>query len=172
MKTKTPSDSVTQMTYLVLPNHTNTLNNLMGGELLNWMDITAAIAAGRHCNRVVVTASVDTVDFKSPIRLGEIVVVEAKVTRAFNTSVEVHLTVFAENQMTGIRRSCNEAFFTFVAIDQAGHPLPVNKLEPISEEEKRLFDGALTRRENRLKAAKKEKDSKQPEKKTDVNEKS
>jgi acyl-CoA hydrolase len=155
MKTKTPAESATQMTYLVLPNQTNTLNNLMGGELLNWMDITAAIAAGRHCNRVVVTASVDSVDFQSPIRLGEIVVVEAKVTRAFNTSVEVHLKVFAENQMTGLRRTCNEAFFTFVAIDQAGHPLPVNKLEPVTDEEKSLYESALARREARLASVKK-----------------
>jgi len=155
MKSKKPNESITQMTYLVLPNHTNTLGNLMGGELLNWMDVTAAIAAGRHSNRVVVTASVDTVDFRSPIHLGEIVIITSKVTRAFNSSLEVMLEVFSENQMSGEKRHCNTAYFTFVAVDQAGNPLPVNKIEPETEDEIHQYESAMTRREARLALAKK-----------------
>jgi acyl-CoA hydrolase len=150
MKTKKPSESITRMTEMVLPNDTNVLGNLMGGRLMHFMDIAAAIAAGRHCNRVVVTASVDSVEFKSPIRLGEVITLVARVTRAFNTSLEVLIDVFAENPLTGNRRHCNTAFFTFVAVDQAGNPLPVNKLEPETEYEHALFEGALKRRELRL----------------------
>lgn len=153
MKTKKPSDSYTETTHIVLPNDTNTLGNLMGGRLLYSMDIAAAIAAGRHSNRVVVTASVDSVDFKAAIKLGEIVILQAVVTRAFTTSMEVRIDVYAENPTTAVRRHCNAAYYTFVAIDQMGSPLPVNKIEPETEREKELYEGAVRRREFRLEQA-------------------
>lgn len=150
MQTKTPADSFSSMTEIVLPNDTNTLGNLMGGRLLHWMDIVTAIAAARHSNRVVVTASVDFVDFRSPVALGEVVLLEARVTRAFSTSMEVRVDVTAENLQTGVKRKCNTAYYTFVAVDQQGKPIPVNGLEPVTEEEQKLFDSALRRREMRL----------------------
>lgn len=138
------------MNELVLPNDTNTLNNLMGGRLLHWMDIAAAISAQKHCNRIVVTASVDNVSFKHPVKLGDVISIEAKVTRAFNTSVEVQLVVWAQNIPSGTKVRSNEAFYTFVAIDQNGRTIQVPQLEPETEEEKRLYEGALQRRELRL----------------------
>jgi acyl-CoA hydrolase len=150
MKTKRPKDSHTIMNELVLPNDTNTLNNLMGGRLLHWMDIAAAISAQKHCNRIVVTASVDNVSFKQPIKLGDVVTIEAKVTRSFNTSVEVRLDVWAENVPSGSRAKSNEAYYTFVALDQDGQKVAVPELIPESEDELELFDGALRRRQLRL----------------------
>lgn len=138
------------MNELVLPNDTNTLNNLMGGRLLHWMDIAAAIAAQKHCNRIVVTASVDNVSFQHAIKLGDVVTIEAKVSRAFNTSVEVRLDVWAENIPSGSRQKSNEAYYTFVAVDQSGRTIPVPELKPETEEEQILFDGALRRRQLRL----------------------
>jgi acyl-CoA hydrolase len=147
---KIPKESFTIMNELVLPNDTNTLNNLMGGRLLHWMDIAAAISAQKHCNRIVVTASVDNVSFKQPIKLGDVITIEAKVTRAFHTSVEVRLDVWAENIPSGTRAKSNEAYYTFVAVDQSGRTIPVPELVPESEEEKELFAGALRRRQLRL----------------------
>src|SRR6201989_3668682 len=120
MTTKTPKDSLTIMNELVLPNDTNMLNTLMGGRLLHWMDIAAAISAQKHCNRIVVTASVDNVSFKHSIKLGDVVTIEAKVTRAFTTSGEARLDVWAQNIPSGTRAKSNEAYFTFVALDQNG----------------------------------------------------
>jgi len=150
IKVKKPEDSHTIMNELVLPNDTNTLNNLMGGRLLHWMDIAAAISAQKHCNRIVVTASVDNVSFKHPIKLGDVITIEAKVTRSFNTSVEVRLDVWAENIPSGSRTKSNEAYYTFVALDKEGKTVPVPQLEPITPEEKDLFAGALRRRQLRL----------------------
>lgn len=147
---KNPEDSHTIMNELVLPNDTNTLNNLMGGRLLHWMDIAAAISAQKHCNRIVVTASVDNVSFKHPIKLGDVITIEAKVTRSFNTSVEVRLDVWAENIPSGSRAKSNEAYYTFVALDKDGKTVPVPQLEPVTPEEKDLFAGALRRRQLRL----------------------
>ena len=147
MKIKTPSDSVCINTEIVLPNDTNTLGNLMGGKLLHWMDICAAIAAHRHCARVVVTASVNNVAFNQPIRLGEIVTLQAKVSRAFSSSMEVFIDVWVENNSTGEKRKCNEAIYTFVAVDQIGTPINVPELKPESEEEKSRYEGALRRRQ-------------------------
>ncbi|RYE19256.1 MAG: acyl-CoA thioesterase, partial [Sphingobacteriales bacterium] len=112
MKPKTPKDSLTVMNELVLPNDTNPLHNLMGGRLLHWMDIAAAIAAQKHCNRVVVTASVDNVSFQKPVKLGDVITVEAKVTRSFNTSMEVKLEVWGQNIPSGTHFKCNEAYYT------------------------------------------------------------
>jgi acyl-CoA hydrolase len=150
IKVKNPKDSHTIMNELVLPNDTNTLNNLMGGRLLHWMDIAAAISAQKHCNRIVVTASVDNVSFKHPIKLGDVITIEAKVTRSFNTSVEVRLDVWAENIPSGSRAKSNEAYYTFVALDKEGKTVPVPPLEPVTPEEKDLFAGALRRRQLRL----------------------
>ncbi len=153
MKIKRPAETLAQMTELVLPNDTNVLGNLMGGRLLHWMDIVTAISSQRHSNRVVVTASVDFVDFKSPIKLGEIVELKARVIRAFNTSMEVRVDVWAENMLTIDRRHCNSAYYTFVAVDQTGRPIPVPPVEPETEEDLALFEGSLRRRELRLVAA-------------------
>jgi acyl-CoA hydrolase len=150
MEPRKPSGSFTQMTEIVLPNDTNTLGNLMGGRLLHLMDIASAISATRHSNRTVVTASVDFVDFKSPIKLAEIVILEAKVTRSFNTSMEVRIDVWAENLIENKRRPCNSAYYTFVAVDQIGRPIPVHPIIPETEEEKKLYEGAIRRRELRL----------------------
>lgn len=150
LKPKKPSQSEVTMTEMVLPNDTNTLNNLMGGRLLHWMDICAAIAAQKHSNRIVVTASVDNVSFAEPVRLGNIVTMRAKVTRAFSSSMEVHLQVWAEDIPAGARVSTNSAFYTFVAVDQNGRPIEVPALEPESEEEMSLYESALRRRQLRL----------------------
>lgn len=147
---KHAGDSVTVMNELVLPNDTNVLNNLMGGRLLHWMDICAAITAQKHSSRTVVTASVDNVSFKRGIRLGNLVTLTARVTRAFNTSMEVHLEVWAENIPARERFRCNEAYFTFVAVDHSGHPIQVPELIPQNENEQLLFEGALKRRQLRL----------------------
>ena len=150
MKGKSSKESHTIMNELVLPNDTNTLNNLMGGRLLHWMDIAAAISAQKHCNRIVVTASVDNVSFHHPIKLGDVITIEAKVSRAFTTSVEVRLDVFAQNIPSGTRVKSNEAYYTFVALDQNGRTIPVPPMLPETEEEVELYEGALRRRQLRL----------------------
>lgn len=132
---------------IVLPNDTNTLGNLMGGQLLNWMDINAAISAQRHSRRVVVTAAVNNVSFNKAIKLGDIVTIESKVSRSFSSSMEVFLDVFVENHRTGKRTKCNEAIYTFVAVDQVGQPINVPLLVPETDEEKERFAGALRRRQ-------------------------
>ena len=147
---KNPRNSFTIMNELVLPNDTNTLNNLMGGRLLHWMDIAAAISAQKHCNRIVVTASVDNVSFQHPIKLGDVITIEAVVTRAFHTSVEVRLDVWAENIPSGSRQKSNEAYYTFVALDQDGKTIPVPEMVPETEDEIELHAGALRRRQLRL----------------------
>ena len=149
-KKKTPNESLVSMTELVLPNDTNTLNNLMGGRLMHWMDIVSAIAAQRHSNRIVVTASVDNISFRQPILLGHVVTLKAKVTRAFNSSMEVRIDVESEDIPSGKKSLSNSAFFTFVAVDQSGRPIDVPEVEPETEEEKSLYEGALRRRQLRL----------------------
>ena len=151
---KNPKDTYTIMTELVLPNDTNPLNNLMGGRLMHWMDIVSAISAQKHSNRIVVTASVDNISFQNPIALGDVVTLEAKVTRAFSSSMEVHILVKGENIPSGKKYISNSAFFTFVAVDQSGKPIDVPELIPENEEEVELFDGALRRRQLRLVLAK------------------
>jgi acyl-CoA hydrolase len=148
--TKSPKESFTIMNELVLPNDTNPLNNLMGGRLLHWMDIAAAISAQKHCNNIVVTASVDNVSFRHAIKLGDVITIEAKVTRAFSTSMEVRLDVWAENIPSGTRIRSNDAFYTFVALNNEGKPIEVPEIEPETEMDKKLFEGALRRRQLRL----------------------
>ncbi|MCH7412236.1 acyl-CoA thioesterase [Belliella sp. R4-6] len=142
------------MTEMVLPNDTNTLNNLMGGKLMHWMDVVAAIAAQKHSTRIVVTASADSISFKHPIALGNVVTLKAKVTRAFNSSMEVFIEVFAEDIPASKKITTHRAFFTFVAVDQGGRPIEVPEVEPETEEEIELYEGALRRRQLRLVLAK------------------
>lgn len=122
----------------------------MGGRLMHWMDIVSAIAAQKHSNRIVVTASVDNISFKHPIRLGNVVTLRAKVTRAFNSSMEVRIDVDAEDIPSSLKTESNSAFFTFVAVDQSGRPMDIPEVEPETEEEKELYEGALRRRQLRL----------------------
>jgi acyl-CoA hydrolase len=149
-QTRFARETMAIATHLVLPENTNTLGNLMGGQLLNWMDIISAISAHRHCGRVVVTAAVNNVSFQQPIKLGDIVTIEAKVSRAFSSSMEVYMEVFVEHATTGKRTRCNEANYTFVAVDQLGSPIQVPDLIPESDEEKRRYDSALRRRQLKL----------------------
>lgn len=158
-KKKTAQESYVTMTELVLPNDTNTLNNLMGGRLLHWMDIVSAIAAQKHSNRIVVTASVDNVSFEKPILLGNVLTLKAKVTRAFNSSMEVNIEVEAEDIPSGKKFASNNAFYTFVAVDQTGRPIDVPELIPETKEEIELYEGALRRRQLRLVLAKRMKPS-------------
>ncbi|MEJ8818896.1 acyl-CoA thioesterase [Lacibacter sp. H407] len=150
MNSKTAKESFIIMTELVLPNDTNVFGNLMGGRLMYWMDIASALAAGKHCNSPVVTASVDNISFENPIKLGNVVHIEAKVTRAFNSSMEVHMKVWGEDTVQQYRYKSNEAYYTFVALDPNRRPKPVPQLIPETEEEVKLFDGALRRRQLRL----------------------
>ncbi len=145
---KTPSQSLATLTEMVLPNDTNNLDNLMGGRLLHWMDIAAAISAHRHCGRIVVTASVNNVSFEKPIPRGSIVTLEAKVSRAFKSSMEIFVDVWMEHRNSAQdRQKCNEAIYTFVAVDQLGNPITVPSITAETEVEKMRFDGALRRRQ-------------------------
>lgn len=143
-------DSLAETTHLVLPNDTNTLGNLMGGQLLKWLDIACAISAHRHCKRVVVTVAVNHVSFDRPIKLGDFVTIRSHVSRAFGTSMEVWSDVWVEDQQTGEKIPCNSAIYTFVAVDNTGHPIKVPEAIPESEEEVKRYGGALRRRQLRL----------------------
>ena len=147
MKARKASETLSITTKVVLPNDTNPLGNLFGGELLAWMDMIASVSAHRHSKRVVVTASVNNVSFQQPIRQSSIVTLEAKVSRAFNSSMEVFVDVFLEDQLKGTRLKCNEAIYTFVAVDQNGGPIEVPDITPETEEEKMRFEGALRRKQ-------------------------
>lgn len=150
MKTVTAKETFASASHIVLPNDTNTLGNLMGGQLLNWLDIIGAISAHRHCRRVVVTASVGKVAFQKPIRLGDIVTIEAKVSRAFTSSMEVVMDVWVEDHMTGNKVMHNDAIYTFVAVDQIGRSIEVPELVPETEDEQERFAAALRRRQLNL----------------------
>lgn len=138
------------MTELVLPNDTNLFGNLMGGRLMYWMDIAAALAAMKHCSSPVVTASVDNISFENPVKLSNVVHIEAKVSRAFTTSMEVHLKVWGEDPAKQFRYKSNEAFFTFVALDPNSKPLKVPAVQAETREEEELYAGAMRRRQVRL----------------------
>lgn len=147
MQPKNPSDSRTVMTDLVLPSETNPLNNLFGGELLARMDRAASIAARRHSRCITVTASVNHVAFNQAVPLGSVLTVEAAVSRAFNTSMEVYIDVWMEDRYNGKRSKANEAIYTFVAVDETGIPTQVPALEPVTKLEKERFDAALRRKQ-------------------------
>ncbi len=142
--------SQVEMTQLVLPNDTNQLGNLLGGRLMEWMDIAAAVSAQRHSNRVCVTAAVDELVFHQPIRLGEVVTLRASVNRAFGTSMEVGVQVVSENQLTGESKTANTAYFSFVAVGEDLRPTIVPAVVPQTREERRRFREARRRRNARL----------------------
>jgi acyl-CoA hydrolase len=150
LKPKKVTDSKAIMTEMVMPNDTNPMGNLMGGNLLRWMDIASGICAGRHCERHVVTASVDHVSFQKPISNGDVVTLEATVTRAFRTSVEIYVEVFASNIKGGDSRRCNHAYYTFVGLDDDHKPTEIPPVLPLTEIEQQRYDSAPRRREVRL----------------------
>jgi acyl-CoA hydrolase len=150
MESRCVKDSQVYATELVLPNDTNQLGNLLGGRLMHWIDIAAAIAAARHSGRVCVTASLDELNFHDPIKLGEIVILQASVNRAFNTSMEVGVLVSAENLRGRTSRRANNAYLTFVALDDTGTPVTVPHIVAETADENRRFDEALERRQTRL----------------------
>jgi acyl-CoA hydrolase len=149
-------ESVTTYTQMIMPNDTNPLNGLMGGIMMQWMDIVGAIAAQKHSNCIVVTASVDHISFANTIQIGDVITLKAHVTRAFNTSMEVFIEAFAENIPEAKKVTSNHAFFTFVALDKNRKPVKVPELIPETEEESKLYEGAVQRRKVRLALAKKE----------------
>lgn len=151
MKRKTVAESTVTMTELVLPHHTNQLGNLLGGQLMHWIDICGALASARHSHRVCVTASVDRIDFHHPIKLGNVVTLIASVNRAFRTSMEVGVNVYAESHAQATRVLTNSAFLTFVSVDENGKPTETFEIVPETEDEKRRFEEALARRQLRLK---------------------
>ena len=148
---KRVSDSKTVMTELIMPNDTNPMGNLMGGYLMRWMDIVSAICAGKHCESHVVTVAVDYISFQNPIHLGDVITLEASATRAFNTSVEIYVEVFANDIKGQQPRRCNHAYFTFVAMDdKKKNPVQVPPVLPLSHDEQQLYESAARRRELRL----------------------
>lgn len=147
MSSKTPTESLTVLTDMVLPGETNPLNNLFGGELLARMDRACSIAARRHSRRIVVTASVNHVSFTKAVPVGSVVTVEAKVSRAFKSSMEVYVDVWIEDRESGLKSRANEGIYTFVAVDETGAPVPVPQIIPETKLEKERFDGALRRKQ-------------------------
>jgi len=144
------ADSIVERVEMVLPNDANPLGNMLGGRVMHLIDITAAIAAQRHSRAIVVTASIDEVDFHHPIRVGQLIVLLASVNCTGRTSMEVGVKVFSEDTLTGERRHTSSAYLTFVALDAEGHPVPVLPVIPETEEEKRRFRAAERRRALRL----------------------
>lgn len=163
MEQKTPGDSQTIMNELVLPNDTNPLNNLRGGRLLHWMDICGAMSAQKHSRSVCVTASVDNVSFATAIKVGQVVTLTSKVVRTFTTSMEVYIEVWGQNLRTGEKCKSNDAFYTFVALDEEGRPKNVDPVYPQTVEETTLSQNALLRRQLKLVMAGKQKLSKADE---------
>ena len=147
METKFPADSRTIVTDIVLPGETNPLNNLFGGELLARMDRAASIAARRHSRRIVVTATVNNVAFNKSIPLGSVVTIEATVSRAFRSSMEVYLDVWTEDRESGIKTKANEGIYSFVAVDDQGQPVPIPCIQPQTDLEKKRYEGALRRKQ-------------------------
>ena len=148
---KSPRLSQVEMTELVLPNDTNLLGNLLGGRLMHWIDIAGAMAASRHAERIVATVALDSLDFRHPVRMGELVILKAKITWTGRTSMEVSVSVFAENIKSGKTILTNKAFITFVALDESGKPVEVPPIIPETEEEKLNFSQGELRRQERLK---------------------
>lgn len=150
LKGKPVDESRVEMAQVVLPNDANPLGNILGGKVMHLMDIAGAIAAHRHARSHVVTASVDSLDFLHPVRVGQIILLRAFVTRAFHTSLEVEVNVYLEDYIKGERRQTSSAFLTYVAVDDAGKPVPVPPLMPRTGEERRRYREASERRRRRL----------------------
>src|SRR3954454_15873950 len=142
-------DSASEMSEIVLPNDANPLGALLGGRLMHWIDFAGALAAHRHCRNYVVTASIDHLDFVTPVHVGDLVILRSTVNRAFNTSMEVGVKVFVENYITGENRVVSTAYLTFVAVDRHGRRRSVPPVIPETEEEKRRYEDAGRRREHR-----------------------
>lgn len=159
MKSRTPKESLTILTDLVLPGETNPLDNLFGGELLARMDRASSIAARRHCKRIVVTASVNHVAFTKAVPVGSVLTIEAKVSRAFKSSMEIFVDVWIEDRESGEKTKVNEGIYTFVAVNEMGTPVKVPTLIPESDVEKERYDGALRRKQLSLVLSKKMKAS-------------
>jgi len=147
VRAKTAKESLTIQTQVVMPNDTNPMGNLFGGQLLLWMDIVASVSAKRHCESITVTASVNSVSFNVPIEGSSILTLEAKVSRAFKTSMEIFIDVWVENRYAGKKVKCNEAIYTFVALDMYGKAIEVPELIPETHEEKARYNGALRRKQ-------------------------
>ena len=143
-------DTKVSISEMVLPNHTNNLNTLFGGKLMYWMDMAAGICAYKNTKKIAVTASVDNISFKSPVYKGDIVTINAFITRVFNSSMEIYLEVTTQNRKTGKSIVSNNAFFTFVTLDKNSKPVKSIEVKPKTDEEIKLFDGALRRRQLRL----------------------
>lgn len=146
---RTVSDSQSEMTELILPNDTNTLGNLLGGRLMNFIDLVGAMAAYRHARSNVVTASMEHIDFIAPVHVGDLLILKSSLNRAFKTSMEVGVKVWVENTIAGIHRHVASAYLTFVAIDTQGRRVPVPPLEIQGDEETRRYEDAGRRREIR-----------------------
>lgn len=153
IKGRTVDESRVEMMEVVLPNDANLLGNILGGKVMHLIDVAGAIAAHRHSRFQVVTASVDSLDFLHPVRVGQIITLRAFVTRAFRTSMEVEVNVYLEDYAQGKRRQTSSAFLTYVALDNEGKPATVPPLLPRTAEEKRRYREALERRRRRLSLA-------------------
>ena len=145
--TKTPKESLTILTDMVLPGETNPLGNLFGGELLARMDRACSISARRHSRRIVVTASVNHVAFNKAVPVGSVVTIEAKITRAFKSSMEIYVDVWSEDRESQKRSKVNEGIYTFVAVDDTGTPVAIPKIKPETDLEKERYEGALRRKQ-------------------------
>ncbi len=150
------SDSLVVMNEMVLPNDANMLGSVLGGKVMHLMDMCAAMAAMRHCRKVIVTASVDHLSFHHPVKVGQLMILRASVNYADHTSMEVGVRIEAEHPLTGEKRHTSSAYLTFVALDEKGRPTPVPKIMPTTEDEKRRYEAARKRREERLKRIKAE----------------
>jgi acyl-CoA hydrolase len=154
---KSVQESMIEMCQLVLPNDTNIIGNLLGGRLMHWIDIAGALAASRHSNCVVATAALDSLDFRHPVRVGEMVRLKPRITWVGNTSMEVRVDVYCENMKTGAVIKTNKAYITFVALDDKGQPTQVPSLIINTDEEKLEYEKAIQRRKIRLENRKKPK---------------
>jgi acyl-CoA hydrolase len=150
-KIKTAKKSETILTEIVCPNDTNPMGILQGGRLVQWMDIASAICAQNHAEHICVTASIDSVKFKMPAKIGDIITIKAKITRSFNSSMEIFVQAWAKKILSQKAYLINEAYFTFVALDDNAKPAVVPDIKPNSETEKREFLNALKRKNSRLK---------------------
>ena len=150
-------ESQSEMTEIVLPNDANPLGSLLGGRLMHWIDLAGAMAAHRHARAYVVTASMDHVDFLTPVRVGDLVIFKSSVNRAFRSSMEVGVKVLVENYIKDTHRHVASALLTFVAVDREGHRLPVPPVIPETDEEKRRYEDAGRRRELREQERKRKK---------------
>ncbi|HEY9168378.1 MAG TPA: acyl-CoA thioesterase [Lutibacter sp.] len=147
MMVKTPKESLTIFTDIVLPGESNPLGNLFGGELLARMDRACSIAARRHSHEIVVTASVNHVAFNNAVPVGSVMTIEAKVSRAFKSSMEIYVDVWVEDRESQVRSKVNEGIYTFVAVDKSGKPVTVPQLQPETRLEKERYEGALRRKQ-------------------------